>query len=165
MDRTRTPPAPPTREQLIGALLPDIHAEPSPPLAVPLPVLPAPTLPASTTAAGLLIGMARADRSGRLHERRLLRALGWMPGQRLALDVVHGLIVVQPAPTGSHVLDDRAALHLPAATRRLCRINHGAPIVLTASVAQQTLVIHPPHVVARLLSAHHANLPVGRHER
>jgi hypothetical protein len=64
-----------------------------------------PTLPTSSVE-GLLIGMSRIDRSGRLNERRLLRALGWMPGQQLALDVVHGLIVVQP---GFRKLTDLAA--------------------------------------------------------
>ncbi|WP_156994403.1 hypothetical protein [Pseudonocardia acaciae] len=86
--------------------------------------------------------MVRADRSGRLNDRRLLRTLGWTPGRHLSLDVVHGLIVVKSAPTGSHILDDRGALHLPAATRRLCGISHGAPVVLTASIAQLTLVVH-----------------------
>jgi hypothetical protein len=164
MDRTHMPP-PATQEQLIAALLPDIHAEPPPPSAAPLPALPAPALPASARADGLLVGMARIDRSGRLHERRqLLRALGWMPGQRLALDVVHGLIVVQPAPTGPHILDHRGALHLPAAARRMCSISIGPPVLLTASVPDDVLTIYPTEVVAQLLSAHHANLLDRPHE-
>jgi hypothetical protein len=87
MNRTRKPPSA-IQEQLIAALLPDVHAEPPPPSPGPLPALPAPTLPASTETDRLLVGMARLDRSGRLHERRLLRALGWAPGQRLALVLV-----------------------------------------------------------------------------
>jgi hypothetical protein len=102
--------------------------------------------------------MARIDRSGRLHERRLLRALGWTPGQRLALDVVHGLIVMQPTPTGPHVLDSRGALRLPTAARQMCGIDPGPPVVLAASVGEQTLVIHPAAIVARLLTTHYADL-------
>jgi hypothetical protein len=163
MRRTHKPP-PAVQDQLIAALLPDVHAEPPPHSPAPLPTLPAPTLP-TTSNEGLLVGMARIDRSGRLHERHVLHALGWTPGQQLALDLVHGLIVVQPAPTGPHVLDHRGALHLPTAARRMAGICPGPPVVLAASISEQTLVIHPAATVARLLSAHYANLLGGRYER
>jgi hypothetical protein len=164
MSRARKRP-PASQEQLIAALLPDVHAEPPPLSPAPLPTLPTPVLPTGGSADGLLVGMARIDRSGRLHERRLLRALGWVPGQQLALDVVHGLIVVQPAPTGPHVLDHRGALHLPAAARRMCGINPGPPVVLAASIPDNLLVIHPTEVVARLLATRYVDLLGGRHER
>jgi hypothetical protein len=109
--------------------------------------------------------MARIDRSGRLHERPLLRALGWTPRHRLTLDVVHGLIVAQPAPTGHHVLDGRGALHLPAAARCACGIRPGPPVVLAASIPEQTLVIHPVTIGAGLLATHYANLLGAHHER
>jgi hypothetical protein len=59
-------------------------------LIAALPALLAPTLPTSAGVDDLLVGMARIDRSGRLHERRLLHALGWTPGHPSRLDVVHG---------------------------------------------------------------------------
>jgi hypothetical protein len=163
MNRTHKPP-PVVQEQLIAALLPNVHVEPPPPSPAPLPTLPTAPLPTSSID-GLLVGMARIDHSGRLHERRLFHALSWMSGQQLALDVVHGLIVVRPAPTGPHVLDHRGALHLPAATRHMCGINPGLPVVLAASVPEQTVVIHPEKVVTRLLATHYADLLGGRHER
>lgn len=152
------------REQLIAALVPNVHVEPPPPSPAPLPTLPTALLPSSGID-GLLVGMARIDRSGRLHERRLFHALSWMSGQQLALDVVHGLIVVWPTSIGPHVLDHRGALHLPAATRHMCGINPGLPVVLAASVPEQTVVIHPEKVVARLLATRYADLLGGRHER
>jgi hypothetical protein len=164
MRPTRTPP-PAVQEQLIAALLPDVHAEPSPHSPAPLPTLPTPALPTSTDVDGLLVGMACIDRSGRLHERRLLRALGWAPGQRLAVDVVHGLIVVQPAQTGSPALDSRCALPLPAPARHMCGIESGPPVVLAASVADQSLVIHPVTLVARLLAAHYVDLLAGHRDQ
>jgi hypothetical protein len=163
MRRTRKP-ASAVQEQLIGALLPDVHAEPPPHSPAPLPTLPAPAPPTSS-ADDLLVGMARIDRSGRLHERRLLRALCWSPGQHLVLDVVHGLIIAQAAPTGPHVLDSRGALHLPAAARRMCGISADPLVVLAASAPEQTLLLHPAGIVARLLASHHTNLLRGHHER
>jgi hypothetical protein len=163
MRRTRKPP-PAVPEHLITALLPDVHAEPPPHSPAPPPTLPTPTLPTSSVD-GLLVGMARIDRSGRLHERQLLRALGRMPGHRLTLDVVHGLIVVQSAPAAPHVLDHRGALHLPAAARRMCGIHTGPPVMLAAAVSEQTLVIHSAAIAAGLLAAHYADLLDGRDER
>jgi hypothetical protein len=165
MRRTRKPP-PAVQEQLIAALLPDVHAEPSPHSPAPLPTLPPPpTLLTRAAADELLVGLARINRSGRLHEQRLLHTLGWTPGQRLALDVIHGLIVVQPSSTGSHALDSRGALPLPAAARHTCGIGSGPTVMLAASVPEQSLVIHPAALVARLLATHYANLPGGHDER
>jgi hypothetical protein len=76
MRRTRTPP-PAVQEQLIAALLPDVHTEPPPHSLAPLPTLLPPALLTRAAADGLLMGMARIDRSGRLHDQRLLHALGW----------------------------------------------------------------------------------------
>jgi hypothetical protein len=88
-----------------------------------------------------------------------------MSGQQLALDVIYGLIVVRPTSTSPHVLDHRGALRLPAAIRHMCGINPGLPVVLAASVPEQTVVIHPEKVVARLLATHYADLLGGHHER
>jgi hypothetical protein len=123
--------------------------------------LPAPPPVAALRSIGpdaLLIGAARIDRSGRVHERALLRALGWGPGHRLELDAVDGLIVVASAPAGRHIIDGRGGLPLPATARRMCGIKPGPPVVLAAAVANQVLVIHGAATVARLLAAHYTDL-------
>lgn len=91
----------------------------------------------------LHLGTARIDGSGRVHERTLLRALGWEPGHELALDTTHDTIVVSSFPGCRHRIDDRCALALPAAARRMCGITIGPPVVLVASVDEQVLVVHP----------------------
>jgi hypothetical protein len=60
---------------------------------------------------------ARMDGSGRVGERRLLRALGWQPRQRLDMDTMHGMIVIATTPNGTYVVDPRGAIKLPAAVR------------------------------------------------
>ena len=45
-----------------------------------MPSLPAPGQPHLPDPESLLVGTARMDRSGRVHERTLFRALGWEPG-------------------------------------------------------------------------------------
>jgi hypothetical protein len=109
---------PGTHEQLIAALLPDVTAPRPTPQPAPTPSLPAPSPPRLSEPDTLLLGAARLDRSGRVHERTLFRALGWEPGHELAIDTVHDVIVVGSASGGGHRVDDRNALALPAAARR-----------------------------------------------
>jgi hypothetical protein len=98
----------------------------------------------------LLVGTARIDRTGRVHERAVFGTLGWDSGRKLALDTVHGVIVIAPDPAGRHVVDHRGAVTLPAAARRMCGIEPGPPLVLAAAVREQVLVVHPAATVAGL---------------
>jgi len=147
------------RERLIDALLP-ATAERRPPSAR-LPRLPAPRLPASV-GPELLIECARIDHAGRVHARAVMRALGWVPGQRLALDTVGELIVIAPDEVGWYRIDARCGVTLPAAARRMCGIKPGPPLVLAAAVAEQLLVVHPAATVARLLAGHYRDLTGAR---
>jgi hypothetical protein len=105
-------------EQLIAALLLDVTAPRPTPRPISLPTLPAPNLPSTDDPDTLLVGTARVDRSGRIHERALLRALGWQPGYELELDTASDMIAIASVPGGRHRIDDRGALTLPAAARR-----------------------------------------------
>ena len=147
-----------THEQLIAALLPDATAPLSTPQPAPMPSLPAPSPLRVDSLDTLLLSTARLDRSGRVHERILLRALGWEPGHELALDTIDDLIVIRSPPGGGHRVDDRCALALPAAARRLSGITIESPVVLVAAVHEQVLLVHPSAAVARLLAAHHRTL-------
>lgn len=143
-------------EQAISVLLPDITARRPAPQPVSLPSLPAPQPPGSDDPDSLLTGVARVDRSGRIHARALLRALGWEPGHPLELDTSGAMITIASAADGRHHIDNRATLTLPAAARRMCGITIGPPVVLVAVVPEQILVIRPAATVARLLTAHDA---------
>jgi hypothetical protein len=158
--RTHTRPCPPVgaAEQLISALLPDVTARrPAPPRA-PMPTLPASRPVDLDEPDAVMLGTVRVDRSGRFHERALLRALGWEPGRSIDLDVVHEAIVMMGAADGAHRIDARGAVALPAAARRMCGIPTGSPVVLVAIVHRQLLIVHPARTVARVLAAHHTGL-------
>ena len=60
-------------------------------------------------------------------------------------------------------VDDRGALALPAAVRRMSGIAIGPPVVLVAAVPEQTVLIHPATTVTRLLAAHYRTL-IGTHD-
>lgn len=145
-------------EQLISALLPDVHTPRPAPRPVLLPSLPVPTPPWSASPGILVLGIARVDRSGRVHERALLRTLGWGPGRELDLDTSPRGIVIAAAAGGAHRVDDRGAITLPAADRRMCGIPTGPPVVLLADAPRQLLVVQSAATVARMLIVHQAAL-------
>ncbi|MEO3777463.1 hypothetical protein ABGB16_11565 [Micromonospora sp. B11E3] len=148
-------------EQLIDALVPPKAVKPAVEAPAPLPVLPQLSLPAEVDADGLVLGMARLERSGRLSARELLGVLGWWPGSRVDIGVVAGVLVAASASTGRHVVHGRGGLCLPAAVRQMCGLLSGVPVLLAASPSQQVLVVHPVHTVARLLAEHHTRLAAG----
>ena len=154
---------PGTHEQLIAALLPDVTAPQPTPLPGPMPSLPAPGPPRLPVPETLLLGTARLDRSGRVHERTLFRALGWESGHELTIDTVDDMIVIRSVAGGGHRIDDRHALALSAPVRRMCGIAIGPPVVLVADVPEQTVLIHPATTVTRLLAAHYPTL-TGTHD-
>jgi hypothetical protein len=146
------------REQLISALLPDVTAPRPAPQPVPMPSLPAPTPPQLDDPDRVLLSTGRLDRSGRLHERAVLCALGWGPGQELTLHNIDDMIVIKVVAGGDHRIDDRGGLALPAAVRRMCGITIGPPVVLVADVPEQTLLVHPARTITRLLAMHYQTL-------
>lgn len=148
-------------EQLIGALVPPRITRPAGRVPAPLPVLPRLSLPTDAGPDGLVLGMARLDRSGRLSARELLGVLGWRPGHRVDIGVVAGVLVAASATTGQHVVRGRGELGLPAAARRMCGLPAGVPVLLAASPSQDVLVIHRASIVAQVLTEYHARLAGG----
>jgi hypothetical protein len=154
---------PGTHEQLIAALLPDVTTPRPTPRPAPMPSLPAPGPPRMPVPETLLLDTARLDRSGRVHERTLFRALGWEAGHELTIDTVDNVIVIRSVSGGRHRIDDRNLLALPATARRMCGITVGPPVVLVADVSEQTVLIHPAITVTRLLATHYRTL-TGTHD-
>jgi hypothetical protein len=67
-------------------------------------------------------------------------------------------------PGGAHHVDDRGAIALPTAARRMCGLPTGPPVVLLADVARQVVVVLPAATVTRVLAAHTAALIGGSDE-
>lgn len=103
------------QEPLIGALIPDALGPRDQVARVPLAVLPTLSRLDHLNPAALLVSTSRMDRSGRIHERILLRRLGWEPGTRIDIDTLHDLIVIAAIPTGHHTIDRRGLSNCPPA--------------------------------------------------
>jgi hypothetical protein len=147
----------PRRERLLAAVIPVPLQRPIPRTPQPLPELPAPHLPA-TEPEMLMLGMAHLDGSGRIHDRTILTALDWHPGQRVDITSMYDTIVVHGASTGLHIIGARGDLTLPAAARTLCGIPAGSRVVLAAIPSENLLLVHPPATIASLLCTHYATM-------
>jgi hypothetical protein len=102
------------QERLIGAIIPDALAPHAASVPAPMPVLPALRRLDDVAPVSLLVSTCRMDRSGRLHERLLLRELGWELGDQVDMDTIHAMILIANTPAGLHIIDDRGAIKLPA---------------------------------------------------
>ncbi|WP_157744390.1 hypothetical protein [Micromonospora viridifaciens] len=141
-------------EQLVEALVPT-PLPAAPPQPVPMPTLPP---PADQTCGGVLFDVAHPDSAGRVTARPLLRALGWMPGLALRIDVAHAAVLITPAADGKHLVGAREELPLPAAARHLCGITPGQPVLLAAFHGRNLIVVHPSNTITTLLADLHAHI-------
>jgi hypothetical protein len=112
--------------------------------------LPVPALePGPPRAAGAVYALSAVDKSGRVADRSVVRALGWAPGTRLDIREQAGIIA---APDGVCRVDGRGHLRLPLAARRRCRLAVGDRVLLAADCAAGVLLAHPLAALDRLLA-------------
>jgi bifunctional DNA-binding transcriptional regulator/antitoxin component of YhaV-PrlF toxin-antitoxin module len=134
---------------------PDIHP-PAPANAIPIP-----PLQKAPFTSPLLLGLAAINRSGRLSEQRLVSALGWAPGDRLATEATHDMIIIRRSADGPFTLDSRGQVFLPHGLQTLFSITTGDRVVLVAVPQHDMLIIHTISTIAGLIATYYDNvLPV-----
>jgi hypothetical protein len=92
----------------------------------------------------LVYGLAAMDCRGRLADRAVLAALGWVAGTRLDFRQTAGLLLVSTHPHGVFEVTGQGHLRLPAAVRRCCGLTAGDRVLLAADPTRGLLVVHPP---------------------
>ncbi|WNV84867.1 AbrB/MazE/SpoVT family DNA-binding domain-containing protein [Umezawaea sp. Da 62-37] len=122
-----------------------------------IPVL---TPPPRLDLAAVMIGAATVDRSSRISQRILVRALGWHTGDGLHSWLDHGTVHMRRSTDGLHRVDERQQIYLPASLRALLDIGIGDRVLLATQPSIGTLVIYPAAVIAALLVDAHL-LPAG----
>jgi hypothetical protein len=159
MSRVPPPDCPP--EQPIAALIPAPLPRPRP---APAPVgdLPPTSRPVPVSA---VFSIARLNPSGQISARTVMSALGWVPGDRIAVVVRHGAIVVALSNRGGRTIGADRSIVLPVAARRMCAIADRSAVLLAALPEVGLLVVHPIATITRLLSRRHAKIIGGHHGR
>jgi len=148
-------------ERPIAALIPAAFLRPRP---EPAPVGDLPPTEATDADAAVLT-LARLNPSGQISVRTVLSALGWRPGDRLAVTVEHGCIVATTAEHGGRVLGADGSLVLPVAARRMCAIADRSQVLVAALPHVELLVVHPIATILGHLTRRHAQITRSRHGR
>jgi hypothetical protein len=159
MSRVPPPDCPP--EQPIAALIPAPLPRPRPAPAPVGDLPPAPTVAAGTT----VLAIAKLNSSGQISARTILSALGWASGDRIAVVVRDGTIVVSTSNRGGRTIGADGSIVLPVAARRMCAIANRSSVLLAALPDAGLLVVHPIATITRLLARRHAKIIGGHHGR
>jgi hypothetical protein len=122
--------------------------------------LPLPSVPVPRTSA-TVYGLAAVDCRGRVADRAVFAALGWLPGTRLDIRESRGLLVVRLDAHGVFSVTNQGHLRLPAAVRHCCGLIPGDRVLLAADPRRDVLIVHSPAVLDDLLAARHAELLGG----
>lgn len=78
-------------------------------------------VPAAALAGDVVYGLGRIDGSGRVADVAVIKALGWLSGDRLTLTADDGVVVARRNPGGMVTVPARPYVVIPAALRRRVR--------------------------------------------
>jgi hypothetical protein len=107
-------------------------------------------------AGAAVYGMSTVDPGGRIADRAIMAALGWVAGERLDIRAAAGLIAVVADARGVFRITPHRFLHLPVAARRWCRLAAGDRVLLAAYPQTGLLVVHAPAVLDAVVNRVHA---------
>ncbi len=116
--------------------------------------LPLPDVPRQRDSRSMY-GLATLDCHGRLADRKLIAALGWKPGTRLAISETGGLFVVEADRRGVFAVIPQGHIRLPATIRHWCRLTAGDRVLLVADPDAGRLVVHPPAALDAMVGTVH----------
>ena len=142
--------SPPITPLLVpGAVRPMRHRSPPPQRALPLAAL-----PALRPADAVVYGMAAMDDRGRLGDRSVLGALGWLPGTAVGVDVEDGVdgAAALVVTGGSGRITAAGHLRLPATVRHRLGLRAGDRVLLAGQPAAARLVCYPPATLDTVLA-------------
>ncbi len=141
-----------TADQILAGLVPPAqlsarrHDERLPLAAMLLPTL---------SDGSFIYTIARVDDSGAVSAAHVLDCLGWRTGDRLDVKTVRNVVVLQRRRAGLHAVPKKRALVIPAAARRACGIQTGDSLMLAADAELETVLIHPPAVLDKMMALYH----------
>jgi hypothetical protein len=122
-------------------------------------------VPADARFEPFVLDATRLDASGRFCTRSLPATLARSPGQRVDLRIGADMVVITSCADSRQAVRSRGELTLPVSARALAGLDRQTRIVLIAAPAQNLLIVHPPTLIARLLTDHYRSQPHHNHDR
>jgi hypothetical protein len=147
-----------TAQSVVAALA--LPASP-PAFSLPLPP-PLASLHRLPHDASMLYGVGRVDTSGRVANALIVEALRWRPGDKLAMILSQGTIVIRASPDGLFSVPRRSRIIIPARVRRRCAIRPGDHVLLAAAPDYNIVIVYPLPVVDEMIARYYsAPSPTG----
>jgi hypothetical protein len=106
-------------------------------------------MPALRPPDAAVYGMEAMDDRGRLTDRSVLRALGWIPGTSIHIEVESGVAIVTARPDGSTQITAPGHLRLPATLRH----RPGDRVLIAGRPGASRLLLYPPAALDALLAS------------
>jgi hypothetical protein len=97
--------------------------------------------------------MGRIDRSGRVPDRAITRALNWQAGDRLTFTACPGAVIARREPHGMISLATRQYVAIPAALCYRRGLHPGDRVLLAAAPAQDKLTAYSLALVDEAIRA------------
>lgn len=105
----------------------------------------------------VIYAIGRVDESGKVAAAQIVDRLGWETGDRLAVTIVRGVVVFQRDREGLLSVPKKRTLTIPSAARRACGISPGDTLMLAATAEFETILVHPPAVLDKMMTLYHGN--------
>ena len=145
-----------TADRILAGLVPPTELSPGDHgESLPLAAMLLPTM----SDRSLTYALSRVDESGVVAATHVLERLGWRTGDRLAVTTARNIVVVRRKRDGIVAVPKRPLLVIPDAARRTCGIRTGDSLLLAAAIEVDTVLIHPPAVLDKMMTLYHHEVP------
>lgn len=124
----------------------------------PLPLV---AMPALRPIDAAVYGMAAMDDRGRITDRPVLSALGWIPGTSVHVEAKGDVAAVTAGCGGTGQVTAPGRIRLPASVRHRLDLRPGDRLLLVGRPAASLLLLYPPTALDALLASTELWPPAG----
>lgn len=139
---------------IIAALTPDIRERNR---ARPVQPLPMVAVADGRRASSITYAICRIDESGRFGDKDIIDAASWISGERLQIQIVHGVVAFAPSADGPLVVEKRRRIAVPAQARRVLELEPKDKALLAAAPDSRIVIVYPKHIVDAMLRRFHSS--------
>lgn len=137
---------------IIQALVPDIRERSRTPAVDPLPMA---ALKNGGGLSSIVYAICRIDDSGRFYDREIIDTADWHPGERLRIQLVHGVVAFIPSPHGPLTVTRRRRVAVPAHARQLLSLDTKAKALLAAAPVSRVVIVYPMSTLEEMITWFH----------
>jgi hypothetical protein len=137
---------------VLDALIVDAHRHSKP----PVDILPIANLFSEPSETQTVYAIARVDGAGRLHDRAIIDAASWLPGERVSATIYRSTIILLPNETGQVIISVKRTITIPSFARNHFFVHPSDRILLAAIPRHRAVIAYPAQTISKVLAEYHA---------